>query len=255
MRNYNMVGEPDNFDSSRLSYQEWIDFFFNRTVIEDVALSTNEFTNGYTFFDVSDPAGIISHLTRMCREFSILADRFSLPQIDQGIWVIFGPTFEYQRCLFDRSVPVSMRVECIRSMYQVYADFVAPSDVEAMENCFYMWWDLIGESFWSEFYDYSQLHDPSAPLDELLSNGEENRYVLDKLDEDSWQILDAIFETLVRILALDDARARQAALHGLGHSHHPHVKAVVQGFIDAHRGELTDEALEWVERCRDGTMM
>ncbi len=103
-----------------------------------------------------------------------------------------------------------------------------------MENCFDMWWDILGHSFWSQ-YNYS--------------------YDLKQLDDESRQILDVVFETLVKILTLDDVRTQSYALHGLGHLRHPKVKEVVQNYIDTHHSDWTDEGLKWLEQCRDGEVM
>ena len=105
-------------------------------------------------------------------------------------------------------------------MYDVYANFVAPSDVEEMENCFDMWWDVIAGSFWAQFYDYPN---GSKSFDETLEEYPLKKD-LNKLDEEAWQILETMFETLVRILALDDDRSQEYALHGLGHLNHPRLK-------------------------------
>src|ERR1700730_4309192 len=244
------------FDSSVLSYDQWVRFFFDRPDPPQTDDLVNYFCDvdlrgEYTFFDALEPARIISHMTRLFGDFPKALSGYTLPQINQGVWVMFGSNFEYQRYLFDPSVPLEKRLGCIRSMYCVYADFVAPSDVEEMENCFSMWWDLIVESFCLKFYD-----DPngSKSFDETLEQYPLNKD-LNKLDEEAWQILQTMFETLVRILALDDHRAQEYALHGLGHLYHPKVKEVVQSYIDAHVNEFAEEGLKWVQQCRDGIVL
>ena len=77
----------------------------------------------------------------------------------------------------------------------------------------------------------------------------------DELEENEKKVADAMLETLCEILALDDERCQQYALHGMGHLHHPQVRAVVQAFIDKNSGEWDEDALRWVESCRDGTVM
>ena len=164
---------------------------------------------------------------------------------------MFGDNFECQRYLFDRLVPLEKRLACMRSMYCVYADFVASSQVEVMASCFSMWWDFIAKSFWSPFYDYPN---GSDSFDEILDQYPLEKD-LNKLDEEAWQVLDTMFETLVRILALNDHRAQEYALHGLGHLYHPKVREVVQSYMDAHVNEFTEENLKWVQQCRDGVVL
>ncbi|MCM3873796.1 MAG: hypothetical protein ND895_24170 [Pyrinomonadaceae bacterium] len=245
-----------NFDCSALSYDQWIRFFFDRPESpqsDDLVNYRFDFDlrEEYTFFDAQDPAKVVSHMTTLFGDFPKALSAFTLPQINQGVWVIFGSIFECQRYLFDPSVPLEKCLGCIRSMYGVYADFVALSDVEVMENCFSMWWHWIADSFWSQFYDYPN---GSKSFDETLEQYPLKKD-LNKLDEKGWQILETMFETLVRILALDDQRSQEYALHGLGHLYHPKVKEVVQSYIDAHVTEFDDEDLKWVQQCRDGIVL
>jgi hypothetical protein len=124
-------------------------------------------------------------------------------------------------------------------MYNVYADFVAKSEVEVMENCFDIWWDSIASGFWNEM---------------SFARGVREGDVA-SLDSENCALLDSMFDTLSAILALPDKRTQQYALHGLGHLHHPGVHDLVQAFIDANRGAFSSDGLQWVEQCRDGTVM
>jgi hypothetical protein len=244
-----------NFDSSALRYEQWVEFFFDRPVpppTDDVGkrFFDDDLREEYTFFDASDPARVVSYMTRLFGDFPNALAGFTLPQINQGIWVMFGCNFECQRYLFDSSVPLAARLECIRSMHCVYADFVAPSNAGEMENCFYMWWDLIAGSFWSKFCEYPV----SKSFDETSAECFFKKD-LKNLDEEAWQIFDTMFETLLKVLALNDDRAQTYALHGLGHLSHPKVKEVVQSYIDAHVTEFDEKDLRWVEQCRDGVVL
>jgi hypothetical protein len=72
------------------------------------------------------------------------------------------------------------------------------------------------------------------------------------LSEDSKQILEAIYQTLLKILALEHPACQWSALHGLGHLHHPLAPATVQSYLDVHRDELSNDDVQWIEGCRDG---
>jgi len=57
---------------------------------------------------------------------------------------------------------------------------------------------------------------------------------------------DVMFETLSNILALDSEFCQRAALHGLGHLHHPGTEQLVQQYLEQHSaldGELREYAL------------
>jgi hypothetical protein len=64
--------------------------------------------------------------------------------------------------------------------------------------------------------------------------------------------LDVLFETLSRILEIQDKETQPCALHGLGHLYHPGVAELVQRYINSGKSELP---LVWVERCGDGRVL
>jgi hypothetical protein len=208
------------FDLSRLSFEEFVNFFFDHDVeTEDRWYNDSAFTNFNDFDDkgVASPNVIVEHLTRLFKDFFNVASRFSVQQMNIGIWAMFsyGP-FRLQKHLWLPSAPLQVRLECVRSMYFVYADYVAKSTVQVMENCFDMWWDCIASGFWEQLHFSYQ----TAEGDVSSLNGEQRA------------LLDAMFDTLCTILALPDQRAQGYALHGLGHLLHPGVREVVQRFLD-----------------------
>ena len=158
--------------------------------------------------------------------------------------------FDLVKHLWDNSVALNDRIECIRSMYFVYSDFVVKSDVEIMENCFDMWWDRVAASFWFQTDFLESSGPPKWQCPRRVGHGE-----VSKLDRNSRALLDAMFETLQRILELPDRRTQHFALHGLGHLHHPGVYELVQKYIDDYRGEFTQDDVRWLEHCRDGRVM
>jgi hypothetical protein len=236
--------ESRNLDLSSITFEQFLEFFFARDILPD----DQQFdcfrrdSKGQPFDDVipSFPGIVVEHMTRVFSDFGSIATRYSLRQVNQGIWGILGEGLRLHELLWDSSVPLSKRVQCIRSMYSVYSDFVAKSNVEVMENCFWMWWDFILYGFWFQ----QKLFERHVKMGDFS-----------KLDGESSFLLDVIFETLKRILDLPDSRSQESALHGFGHLHHPAVKETVQEFINSHRNELTGDRLRWVEECRDGTVM
>jgi len=54
------------------------------------------------------------------------------------------------------------------------------------------------------------------------------------------ELQDIFFQTLARVLAIDSWICQGAALHGLGHLHHPQTMELIKRFIDEHRS-LTRE--------------
>lgn len=187
----------------------------------------------------SAPAILVRHMTRLFSEFGPIATKYSLAQIDQAVWGILGAKLRLHELLFDASLPLPARLECIRSMYHVYSDFVAKLETDLPRDLsgFWMWWDLVLDGFWT----------PPRPFVAGTYKGDAS-----KLDSESRVLLDVMFETLKRILDLPHRDAQSCALHGLGHLQHPEVRGTVQQYIDAKKPEFP---LAWLEECRDGTVM
>jgi hypothetical protein len=259
--------EATNLDLSVLTFEQFVEFFFAREVVSDdeIYQSFRRDPSGQTYDETipSSPAVVVAHMTRLFSEFGGIAAPFSIAQLDQGVWGLLGASFSFDELLWDSAVPLPDRVQCIRSMYFVFSDFVAVS-LKNTENGFFMWWDLILHDFWCH-WELRDLHrdlrsamDPESDvsLDVLkVMNSSRERRVTATLDPESRLLLDVMFETLKRTLELPDPVSRDCALHGFGHLSHPDVRETVQQFIDAHQSELTGDRLRWVEACRDGTVL
>jgi hypothetical protein len=233
-----------NLDLSAKTFDEFVEFFFARDTVPDEEqfdyFLIDRIGQQYDEAVPSSPDVLVGYMTKLFSEFGQIATKYSLAQLDQGIWGILGENLRMYELLWDSSVPLPKRVQCIRSMYCVYSDFVALSKVEVLENCFDMWWDLILHGFWFQWKIWRA----------GITTGE-----VSKLDAEARALLDVMFETIKRILDLPDPRTQRYALHGLGHLHHPGVRETVQDFIDKNKSNFTDEGVRWLEQCRDGTVM
>jgi len=228
----------DKFDISALSYEEFIEYVF--TTLEGQMESLDPNGKDYWMIAITRPEVVVKYLTRFCTEFRKLAETVPADTLDNGIdEMLDSSSLELQKVLWDNRVPLQERVDCIRSMYRVFADFVVNREFGKSEGCFYMWWDFVCWGFW-----FHQTYHKKLPAKnyELLGDGDK-------------KLVDAMFETLVEVLKLNGSSAKGAALHGLGHVHHPGVRAVVQDFIDRHLSELDAKEISWLEKCRDGTNM
>jgi len=239
-RGGSLTDELKNLDLSRKSFDQFVEFFFNREVVPDDEqyhyFSTDLAGERYDEAVPSSPTIVVKHMTKLFSAFGEIAPRYSLAQIDQGIWGILGENLKLYQLVFSDSVPLPNRLECIRSMYHVYSDFVAKSKTVPDPDLsgFWMWWDLLLHGFWT----------PPRPFVPGTYMGDAS-----KLDAESLVLLEAMFETLKRILDLPHTETQRCALHGLGHLQHPDVRDTVQHYIDANKSDLP---LAWLEECRDG---
>jgi hypothetical protein len=223
------VGEQEllKFDASQLTYQEWLRFFFDRPIGKEVF---REERQRYFFVAEAERSVVARHLKKMCSEHNAILGLYSGEQVNQGLWAIFA-TFSYHEVIFDSSVDLDLRIQCIESMYHVYSDVVAHLAGDVRDTFYWMWWDYIGHEPWA----YSQLQ-------------------VHRIDRE--QTLDAIIRTLARILDLPHRGCQWSALHGLGHlDHHPKARDIVQQYLDLHGASLSDEDRRWVEACRDGNVL
>jgi len=235
--------EEPLFDLSQLTFDEFVNFFFDHDVdAEEHWYQDPSFDNFNDFNDegVMSPRIVVGHMTRLFTSLTDVLSRFSQRQINAGVWAMFsyGP-FRLQKYLWLPSTPITERLDCIHSMFFVYSEFVAKSTVQVMENCFSMWWDFVSSGFWE------QMH-----FSDGIAEGD-----FAALNDERRALLDAMFQTLSKILVLSDSRAREYALHGLGHLRHPGVRSLVQRFLDEHGGEFPPDGVRWIEQCRDGTVM
>jgi hypothetical protein len=230
-------------DLSSKTFEEFVAFFFARELVPD----DEQFDyflrepSGQQYDEAapSSPDVVVGHMTKLFSEFGRIAPQYSLAQLDQGVWGILGANLRLHELVWDSAVPLPQRLQCIRSMFSVFSDFVSASKVEVRQTGFCMWWDLILHDFWAR-----------QAVEQRSEGGGRSR-----LDTESRLLLDVMFETLKRTLDLPDWNSQECALHGFGHLHHPDVSRTVQDFIDGHKSELTEQRLRWVEECRDRTVL
>jgi hypothetical protein len=254
------IPEMSLINLSPIRYERWIRVVFDHPATTVSEPPTTEEPEGWQVgieFTVSDPARLVSHFAQMCREFVALAEQFSLPQLNQGLWFLLLSDVMFGEFLADEGIPLVARLDCVRSILVPFRDFVALSEVEVLENCFYMWWDLLASAFWSaQLWDLKENELMESMLEgngaERMDNIEIN---FSDLNEDGRAVLDAMLETLLAIVQLDDERTVYYGLHGLGHLRHPEGSEWLQRYIDDNREDFDEAGIKWLEQCRDGTVM
>lgn len=226
----NRYDQPHSLDLSTKSYREFVEYLFDRPIMLETARREEMFYGSSVLFDAASPEQLIMHMNKMFRELGSLVVPYSNAQIAQGLAELFNPGYlACERWLFVPYIPIEVRLECIRSMYDVFINArIGLSLEEGVADCYYMWWDVIASAFWWS----------SRPIADF-----------DSLDEQGRKICDTIFETLVKVLNLPNQACHGCALHGLGHLQHPRGRGVIESFIEAHRSELLPE---WVRLLEQG---
>ena len=196
-------------DATQPTFEEFIPFHFDHEFAGEV--SKEWYWNSEVTFG---PQQFCAYYTQLFREPKILFGRFSKMQLEEGFWgMISGTDWSLQDLLWEPEIPFSQREQCVRSMLDLFTRFFAKEPLDS--SCF-MWWDGI-------CYDYHC----------------KNR-VRERGGEDS-KMQDVMFETLSAILLLDAPHRQAAALHGLGHLHHPSTQALVDQYLTDHPSLTTEQ--------------
>jgi hypothetical protein len=195
-------------DISDYSFDDFIAFLFARDVQELAEQAHPRKWNPWYFHvEVAfDAQQVCEFYVRLFRQPTFLLERFSKPQLEEGFWGIQGPNLDCSawNIISNTDLPIAAREKCISSMLDLFKYLFAIDPLEAAAN---MWWDSI-------CYDWQ------------CGNRARERGGEDLL------LQDAMFQTLASILELDSEPCQRAALHGLGHLHHPNTQELIQRYLD-----------------------
>jgi hypothetical protein len=197
--------EPLHANLTDVSFNEFVAFLFDH----EISPEEQKVDPWYCCVEVEfDPRKICAFYAQMFREPEFLLADYSKAQLEEGFWAIPSHNLPCSvvRVIDDSDLPLSDREECIRSMFDLFKRFFA---VEPLDSSAHMWWDAL-------CYDWH------------CGNRKRER------GGEDFRLQDVYFETLARVLAIDSETCKVAALHGLGHLHHPHTKELIDRFIEEH---------------------
>jgi len=168
-------------------------------------------------------------LTRVFMDARSLLDNYEKSKLEQGFWAMMGSGFDgnVNDLIWESSISIGAKEKLISSMYYLYSDLFSHEPLG--ETCG-MWWDGLA-------YEIN----PMRRVD-TINNMEHRR------------IQNAMFETLAKILKLEQCHCQFAALHGLNHVFHPDTNNLIKSFVQS-RPDLTDEEVEYATACANGTAM
>jgi hypothetical protein len=197
------------YDLLGASFEEFIDFLFNHEVVPIPESESGDPEPWYWKVEVIfDPIAVATYYSRLFNAPNFLLTQFRHDQIEQGFWAIQSCNIECSvaEIIWHRHVPFVMRVNCVRSMFNLYEKLFSHFLSETAAE---MWWDSLA-------YDW---HCGNR----ARQNGGEDE-----------QMQDVMFSTLENVLALPSANCQAYALHGLGHLHHPDTKSLIDRYLGNH---------------------
>jgi hypothetical protein len=200
------------YDLRGASFEEFVDFLFDHAVAPKT---------WYAKVEVEyDPYRALSSYTRLFSAPRFLLSRFSKDQLEQGFWAVHGPALECSasNVIWEQEVPFDIRERCVRAMFHLFADLFAEEPFTRAAN---MWWDSLAYAW-------------------HCGNRKREKGGEDRLMQD------VMFETLAKILEIPSEPCQVAALHGLGHLHHPDTSGLIQGFL-GRNGALDPKVREYAK--------
>ena len=197
--------EREHFDITGYSFEEFVAFVFQHEVKTDA----RPLDSWHLHIEVDfDPLKVSEYYLRLFREPEFLREAYTVPQLEEGFWAIQSCAVEWsvQRLLENLDLPFSVKEACVRSMFDLFAKLFA---FEPLDSAVVMWWDSL-------CFDLGH-----------SNRGGEN-------SGEGLLLSDVMFDTLSRILLLPFRHCQRAALHGLGHLHHPETPKLIEDFIANH---------------------
>jgi hypothetical protein len=197
-----------SLDLTNVSFDEFVVFLFDHNV-DDIPPEPGKYDPWYFHVEVEfDARKIVAYYVRMFGEPEFLLTRFTKAQLDEGFWAVQGPNLDCSvaRIMEDLDLPLSVKEECIRSMADLFKRLFA---TEPFDSSVQMWWDSL-------CYDWH------------CGNRKRER------GGEDLELQNVFFETLAKVLTVDSWICQGAALHGLGHLHHPRTMELIEQFVEEH---------------------
>jgi len=278
-------------DLTAQSYEDWVVSVFNHFTpwdedeLEWYRQSDLNLVNG-------KPTTLLEYIRQLCPDPDALKS-YTVEQVEQGLWFLFGSNAmipSVKSSLFDlegqlvKHVSVDDRVRTIRTIYYLYAGYVAdlPSPQDNRVTAIDMIWDQVSREFWSDCRE-SRNPNESDPMyvlaqatallkvdqDRLMElDGDEQateEYLkscgvdtsrltqaelkYDDLTPSEKRLIDAVVETIEHAISLDSQRCQLAALQGLVHSNHPRKSEIAKSYLETNRSKLPPDSIPWIETC------
>jgi hypothetical protein len=209
---------PTTANLTNVSFEEFVSFLFDHEVPPKSENEPESEKYDPWFFHVEvefDAKKMCAYYVQLFRQPEFLLSRFTKAQLEEGFWAIQGRNLDcsVSRIIDDSDQPLSIRKDCIGSMADLFKRLFAK---EPLDTSVQMWWDSL-------CYDWH--------------SGNRNR---ERGGEDL-ELQDMLFRELAKVLAIDSWICQGAALHGLGHLHHPESKELIGRFVEEHPSLTQDQ--------------
>jgi hypothetical protein len=196
------MSDSEPVDLRNCSFERFVELLFEHEVPSD-SFGAKPW---YWSTEVTiEPVEVCRYYIRLFRDPECLLAAYSTEQLEQGFWAIQSCNLDCSapNVIWHEEVPFELREQCVRSMFELFDHLFA---FQPLETSVEMWWDSL-------CYDW---HCGNRKRE----NGGEDL-----------KMQDVMFDTLSRILSLTSPCCWGAALHGMGHLHHPQTSEVIGNFL------------------------
>lgn len=191
-----------------LNYGDWIVSIFKNEELQKVSREDIE-------LQYRDHERQLEHIRKLFGDPSELIKNFSLTSIKFGFEIITdGWNRFFSTIITDKTIDLELRNECISASATLFEKLFTKSGFEELA---FMWWDVLI----CDFFGYPT---PSKAI-----------------DEDGTRLREAFFETLLKILKIENRICQLSALHGLGHLQHPKTKEVIEKYLKVSKSKFFDD--------------
>lgn len=196
------MDQAESWDLTNISFDDFVSLIFDPA--ERIKLDTPALEMEVQV----DAKMLCAHYVRLFQKPEFLLSRFTKQQLEEGFWHIMGGNHEwYLGNLMEYSdAPLSSRKECIESMPVLFERLFVN---EPLDTSVHMWWDAFCYSW-------------------HCGNRKRER------GGEDLELQDTYFQALEKVLTIDSWICQGAALHGLGHLHHPGTSALIGRYIGEH---------------------
>lgn len=201
---------------TNISFDEFVSLIFKQDAVDRVETDT-------LLCDIEaelDAKKLCAYYVQLFQKPEFLLSSYTKEQLERGFWEMMGYAHEWSLGnIIDYSdAPLPNRKQCIESMAVLFERLFAN---EPLDTSVHMWWDSLCYSW-------------------HCGNRSRQR------GGDDLELQDVFFRTLGKVLEIDSWTCQGAALHGLGHLHHPDTEGLISRFIAQHPS-LTKQQIAYAQ--------
>ena len=221
--------QQNHLDLDKAEYHDFVDFIshaniqleFTDSPEDKVLLPARNWIEG-------DPERLLSFYQQYFEQSDRLLEQHSTQQLDNILHFILGHYhYGIKALTYDSRLNFASRQAAINAIYDLYAKLLIDDPIEYHRH---MLWDDLAFSYTSVSFAYYFKEEEQRPLQDVM------------------------FETLAKILDIDNRGCQFAALHGLNHLQHPKTETLIRQYMASH-DDLTEDDIEFAEACISGNIM